>query len=295
VTALLQLIVAGLAAGSIYGLIALGFLIIHHASGIVNFAQGNVLMIGAVTSYLVLGVLGWGYLAAIPIVLAVAVALAFAFDRGVVRPLQRKGAPVYSIVIATLIFGIILAELAALVAGDQQRGVPALIPNDPVSLGGLSVRPQVILTVVLAWIIVGAVWWFFNRTLTGLSLRAVGHNRIGAAVTGVRVRRMVVVSFVLSFAITAIAGLLIAPILGAGPRMGLDLGVKGFAAAVLGGFDSVYKAMIAGVALGILETLTSYYLSSAYSSAIAYAVLLVALCLQPLRPWLAARRRTVAA
>ncbi|PJJ55608.1 branched-chain amino acid ABC transporter permease [Compostimonas suwonensis] len=286
----LQLIIAGLAVGSIYGLIALGFLIIHHATGIVNFAQGNMLMVGAVTSYLVVSQFGLSYFVAIPVVVVVAVLVALVFDHGLVRPLQRRGAPVYSIVVGTLVFGIILAELAALIAGDQQRGVPPLVPNDPISLAGLSVRPQTLLSVLVAWAIVVGVWFFFNRTLSGLSLKAVGLNRTGAEVTGIRVPRMLTIAFIVSIVITCIGGLLIAPILGAGPRMGLELGVKGFAAAVLGGFDSVNKAMIAGVALGILETLTAYYLSSAYASAIAYAVLLVALCIQPLRVQIMSRR-----
>lgn len=284
--ALLQLIIAGVAAGSIYGLIALGFLVINHASGIVNFAQGNILMMGAVSSYMFVMVLGWSYLVAVPLVVVVSVLIALVFDQGLVKPLQSRGAPTMSIVVATLIFGLLLAEVAALVAGDERRGVAAPIPNDPIKIGELSTRPQILFTVVIAWLIVALVGWFFKKTLLGLALKSVGINRTGAAVSGVPVKRMVVLSFLISFAITGIAGLLIAPILGAGPRMGLDLGVKGFAAAVVGGFGNVNHAMVAGVVIGVLETLSSYFLSSTYSSAIAYGVLLVALFVQPAREWL---------
>jgi branched-chain amino acid transport system permease protein len=278
-----QLVLSGLATGSIYGLIALAFLVINHATGIVNFAQGSMLMVGAVASFLVLSHFRLGYFAAVPLVLLVGLALAAVFNLGLVRPLNRRGAPLYSVVVGTIAFGVVLEEGAALLVGDEMHGVPPVVANKPLSLGGVSVLPQTLISVAVAWAVVGGVWLFFNRTLTGISLRAVGINRIGAAVSGIRVPRMIASGFVLSMMVICVAGLLIAPTIGAGPRMGLDLGVKGFAAAVLGGMSSVYRGMIAGLAIGVLETTSAYYLSSSYAAAIAYAVLLVALCLQPLR------------
>jgi len=275
--------VAGVATGSVYGLIALGFLIINHATGVVNFAQGVMLMVGAVSTYLLVVVLGLSYWVAIPLVIIIGVLLALVFDQTLVTPLQKRNAPVFSIVIGTLLFGSVIAELAAQIAGDQPHGVPAIVDNSPITIGELTIRPQTVISLIAAWVIVLGVWYFFNKTLTGLSVRALGINRTGAAVVGVRVKRMVRIAMILSIVVTVIGGLLIAPILGAGPRMGIDLGVKGFAAAVLGGFNSVYLAMAAGVALGVLEVLTAFYVSSAYSSAVAYALLLLALCLQPIR------------
>jgi branched-chain amino acid transport system permease protein len=279
----LQLLLAGVATGSIYGLIALGFLVIHHATGIVNFAQGQMLMIGSVASYIALSALGLGYLAAVPLVILIGVALSLFFNYGLVKPLQRRKAPTYSVVVGTIALGLILADGAALVVGDERRGVPSVFANDPISIGSLSVLPQTIVTVVAAWLIVGGIWLFFNKTVTGLSLRAVGLNRVGAAVSGIRVPRLIAIAFAISIVVTVVAGMLIAPTLGAGPRMGLEIGVKAFAAAILGGFDSVYRGMIAGVFIGVLEVYTAYYVSSAFAPAIAYAVLLVALCLLPLR------------
>jgi branched-chain amino acid transport system permease protein len=278
-----QLVLSGLATGSIYGLIALAFLVINHATGIVNFAQGSMLMVGAVASFVVLSHFRLGYLAAVPLVVLVGLALAAVFNLGLVRPLNRRGAPLYSVVVGTIAFGVVLEEGAALLVGDEMHGVSPVVANKPLSVGGVSVLPQTLISVAVAWAIVGGVWLFFNRTLTGISLRAVGINRIGAAVSGIRVPRMIASGFMLSMVVICVAGLLIAPIIGAGPRMGLDLGVKGFAAAVLGGMSSVYRGMIAGLAIGVLETTSAYYLSSSYAAAIAYAVLLVALCLQPLR------------
>lgn len=279
----LQLLLAGVATGSIYGLIALGFLVIHHATGIVNFAQGQMLMIGSVASYVALSTLGLGYVAAVPLVILVGVALSLVFNYVLVKPLQRRKAPAFSIVVGTIALGLILADGAALIVGDERRGVPPVFPNEPLRIGAVTVLPQTVITVVVAWLIVGAIWIFFNKTTTGLSLRAVGLNRVGAAVSGIRVPQLIAIAFAISIVVTVVAGMLIAPTLGAGPRMGLEIGVKAFAAAILGGFDSVYRGMIAGVLIGVLEVFAAYYVSSAFAPAIAYAVLLVALCLQPLR------------
>ncbi|WP_104190569.1 branched-chain amino acid ABC transporter permease [Cryobacterium sp. Y82] len=279
----LQLLLAGVATGSIYGLIALGFLVIHHATGIVNFAQGQMLMIGTVSSYIILSQLGIGYLLAVPLIVIIGIVLSLAFNNVLVKPLVRRNAPVYSVVVGTIAVGLLLEEGAALIVGDQMHGVPPVMPNVPIQVGSLTVLPQTVITVVVAWAIVGAIWLFFNRTITGVSLRAVGINRTGAAVSGISVPRLIAIAFGISIVVTVIAGMLIAPTLGAGPHLGFDIGVKAFAAAILGGFDSVYRGMIAGVFIGVLEIFTAYYVSSAFAPTIAYAVLLLALCLQPLR------------
>jgi branched-chain amino acid transport system permease protein len=279
----LQLLLAGAATGSIYGLIALGFLVIHHATGVVNFAQGQMLMVGGVSSYIFLNHLGISYIAAVPMIVFVGIVLSFAFNHVLVKPLVRRNAPIYSVVVGTIAVGLLLEEGAALIVGDQMHGVPPILPNTPIQIGSLTVLPQTVITVLVAWAIVGLIWVFFNRTITGVSLRAVGINRTGAAVSGISVPRLVAIAFAISIVVTVIAGMLIAPTLGAGPRLGFDIGVKAFAAAILGGFNSVYRGMIAGVFIGILETFTAYYVSSAFAPTIAYAVLLLALVLQPLR------------
>jgi branched-chain amino acid transport system permease protein len=296
VDTLLQLVISGAAIGSAYGLIALGFLVIYHTTGVVNFAQGDIMMLGAVVTMLVLAA-GQSYLLVLVALLATAIAAALLFRFGLLHPLMRRRAPEYSLVVGTIVFGLILQELVVLVVGDRSFGVASPLPNTPIRLGGVAILPQTILMVVVSWALVGLVWLFFTRTLTGIALRAVGVNRTGAAVSGVRVGRLIMLGIVLSVVITVIAGMLVAPTLGASPRMGLELAVKGFAAAVMGGFGSVYRAMIAGVVLGVVELLGSYYISSAYSPLIAYAFLLVALFVQSGRGLSrrARKRRRVAA
>lgn len=278
---LLQLLISGVALGSIYGLVALGFLVIFHATGLVNFSQGEMLMVGSMTTYVLLMAQDRNYgLVVIGVVLA-GLVLAAVFRFGLYEPLRRKDAPMYSLVVATIAFGLVLTEVMALLVGNTRFGVDPIASGGPISFGGVTIGRQMLAIVGLTWLLVGAVWLFFNRSLTGMSLRAVGINRTAAAVSGVRVGRLVTIGFAVSIVITGIAGLLIAPVLGAGAHMGLPLAVKGFGAAVLGGMSSVYRGMVAGLGIGMTETLSSYYVSSAYAPVIAYSILLVALVLLP--------------
>jgi branched-chain amino acid transport system permease protein len=279
----LQLAVSGVALGSIYGLVALGFLVIYHATGLVNFAQGQLLMVGAMAMFLLLMRIGLPFPVAVVGVVLVALALTIVFRFGVHLPLVKRGAPSHDMVVATIAFGLVLTEVAALAIGNTRYGVDPIVDAPPLAIGGVTIQTQSLVIVIVAWVLVGALWLFFNRTLTGISLRAVGLNRTAAAVSGVRVGRLITIGFAISVVVTAIGGMLIAPIIGVGPDMGLVLAVKGFAAAVLGGMSSVYRGMVAGVGIGLVEILASYYLSSAYAPVIAYAILLVALVLMPAR------------
>lgn len=277
----LQLAVSGIALGSIYGLIALGFLVIYHATGLVNFAQGQLLMVGAMATYLLLMKLELSYPIAILGVLGVALILAFLFRYGLHRPMVKRGAPTTNMVVATIAFGLVLTAAAELFIGNTKYGVDPMFPGPPIEVGGISIQTQSLVIVIVAWVLVAGIWFFFTKTLTGVSLRAVGLNRTAAAVSGVRVSRLITIAFIISIIVTAVGGMLVAPIIGAGPNMGLAIAVKGFAAAVIGGMSSVYRGMVAGVAIGLIEMLSSYYLSSAWAPVIGYAILFFALVLMP--------------
>jgi branched-chain amino acid transport system permease protein len=282
-TTLLQLAVSGAALGGVYGLVATGFLVVYHASGLVNFAQGQLLMVGAMSAFVLIMRVHLPYPVATAGVLVIALVVAAVFRFGVHVPLLRSRAPSHNMVVATIAFGLVLTEVAALAIGNAQYGVDPIAGGGPLSVGGVSIQKQALVIVVVAWALVAALWLFFNRTLTGISLRAVGLNPTAAAVSGVRVPRLITLGFAVSVAVTAAGGMLIAPIVGAGPNMGLALAVKGFAAAVLGGMSSVYRGMLAGLGIGLVEILTSYYVSTAYAPVVAYAALFIALTLMPAR------------
>ncbi len=277
----LQLAVSGIATGSIYGLIALGFLVVYHATGLVNFAQGQILMVGAMAIFVFVMQFGLDYWIGIIAVIVVALLLALVFRFGVHVPLVRRGAPGHDMVVATIAFGLVLVEVVALTIGNARYGVDPIVSGAPLAISEITIQIQALIIVIVAWALVGALWIFFNKTLTGISLRAVGLNPTAARVSGVRVNRLITLGFAISVVVTVLAGMLIAPLTNAGAHMGMELAVKGFAAAVLGGMSSVYRGMVAGVAIGLIEVLASYYISGAYAGLIAFAILFVALVLMP--------------
>jgi len=283
VETLLQLAVSGIALGSIYGLVALGFLVLYQATGLVNFAQGQILMVGAMAAFVLLMQQGLSYPVTVIGIVVVSLLLTMVFRFGVHLPMTRRDAPSFLMVVATIAFGLVLTAGAELWIGNRRYGVEPLIEGPPLQLGGVYIQTQSLVIVVVSWALVGGLWFFFTKTLTGVSLRAIGVNRTAADVSGVRVGWLVTLAFAISVGATVIGGMLVAPLVGAGPTMGVAIAVKGFAAAVLGGMASVYRGMVAGVAIGLVELLSSYYISSEWAPVIAYALLFAALVLMPAR------------
>jgi branched-chain amino acid transport system permease protein len=276
----IQLFIAGISAGSIYGLIALAFLIIYNATRIVNFAQGEMVMAGAMMTFFGLGLVRLNYLAAFLIMAGAMVILAQLFKLILVAPLERRSAPLFSIVIGTIAFGTIASEGFGLWLGKQEYGVPPIVANVPLQFGNLSILPQNLFIILISWGLVAMIWFFFNRTMAGRSLRAVGINPEGAAVSGIKVSKMRTVGFTLSALVSGIGGMLLAPITGASPYIGLSLAVKGFAAAILGGMGNIYAGMIGGLIIGVAESFASYYISQ-FAEAITYGIMLVMLFFKP--------------
>ncbi|MBB6453712.1 branched-chain amino acid transport system permease protein [Salirhabdus euzebyi] len=275
-----QLLIAGISTGSIYGLIALAFLIIYNSTQIVNFAQGEMVMVGAMMTFFGLSFHSFSYLSTFFIVIGSMIVIAFIFQHVLVKPLQKQGASMFSIIIGTIALGIVLSEGMGLWLGKQQYGVPPIIPNNPISLGNITILPQNLLIIIISWSLVISIWYFFNRTMTGLSLRAVSISTEGAQVSGIKISRMLAIGFTLSAVVSGIGGLLIAPVVGASPYLGLSIAVKGFAAAILGGMGNIYAGMIGGIIIGISESFFSFYIPS-YAEAITFTIMLFMLVVKP--------------
>jgi branched-chain amino acid transport system permease protein len=276
--ALVQYLLAGLTLGAIYALVALGFAIIYNASYVINFAQGEFVMIGGMTtvSFIDTGLpLPLAALAAI----AVAALIGFLLEKFAVEP--ARGAPVVTLIIITIGASILLRGLATLVWDKKIHAVPAFSGDAPIAIGGAMLAPQSLWVLGATLAAVAALWWFFNRTLIGKAILAVSHNRLAAQLVGVSVRRVLAVSFALSAALGAFAGILIAPITFTSWDAGVMLGLKGFAAAILGGLGSGPGAIAGGLALGLLEALGAGYVSSAYKDVIAFAIILAVLVFMP--------------
>ena len=275
---LLQFVLAGLTIGAIYALVALGFSIIYNASQVINFAQGEFVMIGGMATAALAGA-GWPLPAAIVAAVLLAAGIGLALEKFAVEP--ARGASVVTLIIITIGASILLRGVATLVWDKNIHPLKAFSGEMPIHVGAATVVPQSLWVIGVTLAIVLVLTWFFGRTLLGKALLATSHNRLAAQLVGINVRHVLLAAFGLSAALGAIAGVLIAPITFTSWDIGVMLGLKGFAAAILGGMGSGPGAVIGGLALGLAEALGAGYLSSAYKDAIAFVIILAVLFFLP--------------
>jgi branched-chain amino acid transport system permease protein len=271
-----QFLLTGLTVGSIYALVALGFVLIYSVTGILNFAQGEFSTVGALVCA---SLLAWHVPlgAAAPCAVALVCVLGAAMDRLAIQP-AFGGHPLTLIIIT---FGVSMAirGLALVLWGADPYPLPEFSPGPPiVILGGVLVR-QAGWAIGLSVAAVAALL-FFARTFPGAAVRACADNPLAARLVGISPRRMSLLAFTVSAALGAVAGIVIAPITGATYDMGLSLGLKGFVAAVIGGLASAPAAVAGGYLVGVIEALLTGYLSPGYATAVTFLVLLVVLFLQ---------------
>jgi branched-chain amino acid transport system permease protein len=275
---LLQYLFSGLTNGAIYALIALGFSIIFNATTIINFAQGEFVMLGALT---VISLYSLGLALPLAFVLAVAAVtlMGLAFERLAIRP-ARDATPI-SLIIITVGGGVLIKGLAMLFWGKDAYTLPAFSGQKPLMLAGATMLPQSVWIFALTILLVSALEVFFRFTLLGKAMRAASFNPVAARLVGIRVSQMVQFSFALSAALGAMAGVMIAPITMGVYDMGTMLGLKGFCAAVIGGLGSTFGGVLGGMVLGVAEAFTSGMLSSGYRDAVAFLILLLVLFFRP--------------
>ena len=275
---LAQYLLSGITIGAIYALVALGFSIIFNASHVINFAQGEFVMIGGMTTVSLIRT-GLPLPLAIVAAVAVAAAMGLALEKFAVEP--ARGAPVVTLIIITIGASIFLRGLAILVWDKKLHTLPPFSGHRPIEIAGAALLPQSLWVLGVTLAIVLLLWWFFGRTLLGKAILATSHQRLAAQLVGINVRQVVFISFGLSAALGAVAGILITPITLTSWDVGIMLGLKGFAAAVLGGLGSGPGAVVGGLVLGIAETLSAGYLSSAYKDVIAFVLMLAVLFFRP--------------
>jgi branched-chain amino acid transport system permease protein len=274
----MQYLLTGLTVGAIYALVALGFSIIFNASQVINFAQGEFVMIGGMATVSLTGT-GLPYMLAVPLAIVAAGLVGLALEKFAVEP--ARGASVVTLIIITIGASIFLRGLAMLVWDKNLHALKPFSGDAPISLAGATILPQSLWVLGVTFAIVLALSWFFGRTLLGKAMLATSHNRLAAQLVGINVRMVLFLSFGLSAALGAVAGILIAPITLTSYDVGVMLGLKGFAAAILGGLGSGIGAVIGGLVLGIAETMSAGYLSSAYKDAIAFVIILAVLFFMP--------------
>jgi branched-chain amino acid transport system permease protein len=272
-TSFLQTVAGGLSTGAVYALVAMGFSIVYRTMGLVNFAHADVVMIGAyiTVTFFLTARLPFG----ISLVLAVVItgALGLVMER-VLRPLESKDLNL--MLIGTIGFGIVLESLAILIWGSFGTAVPTPIPDVPINMGGVIVTSYQLLIIGVSAIVMVLLFLFLDRTKLGTAMQAAAMDRMAATAMGVNVGTANGIAFAIGSAIAAVAGALVGPLLYVSPGMGASIGIKGFAAAILGGFGNIPGAILGGLIFGLIEAFSAGRFS-AYSDLITFVIFAAAI------------------
>ncbi len=274
----LQFLFAGLTVGAIYALIALGFSLIYNASHLINFAQGEFVMLGGMATV-------FAAAAGLPLPLAALAAIAIATLAGVaierlgIAP-ARNASPV-GLIIITIGAAILIRGLAGIVWDRNFHSLPPITGGRPLVVLGATLPSQSLWIFGVTLSVALALWFFFSRTMWGKAMLATAFNPLAAQLVGIDTRRVVMASFAIAGALGAVAGILITPLAPTHFQAGVILGLKGFAAAIVGGLGSGPGAFLGGLVIGLAEAMTAGYLSSAYKDAIAFVLILAFLVFRP--------------
>ncbi len=280
----LQLVVSGAAIGCIYALIALGFVLIYKATETVNFAQGDLMMVGGFVGLSFMSLLGLPFWIAFVLAIMAMAALGMATERIVLRPLL--GQPAFTVVMVTIGLGYLARGLVTMIPywGTETHTLPVPYKDEVIWLGGegtgLVISVEHLVIIIVTVLLVTSLYAFFRFTRLGIAMQATSQNQLAAFYMGIPVRRINMMIWGLSAAICGAAGLLLAPITFVHANMGF-VGLKAFPAAVVGGFGSIPGALVGGLIIGIVESLAGFYLPEGIKDIAAYIVVLLMLLLKP--------------
>ena len=277
-----QQIVAGLAAGAIYAALALALVLIHRATGVINFAQGEMAMFTTYIAWTLITNHGWGYWPAFVATLVVAFIGGVLIQRVVIRPVER--APILTIVIVTIGLVLTFNGLAGMIWSAEVRAFPSAFPNDTVDVGGVAISLEDLGTIGIVLVLVALLWAFFQFTKIGLAMRAAALNPDASRLVGVRVGWMLAIGWGLAAVLGAVAGMLAAPSFLLAPTLMQAILIFAFAAAVLGGIDSPFGAVAGGLLLGVgLNLIETYidFIGADLKLPVALLIILVVLLVRP--------------
>ncbi len=275
----LQFIFMGLQRGSIYALVAMGFNIIYNSTGLINFAQGEFVVLGGLMMVTLTMTLSLPMPVAFVITVLFGMIVGILMERLTINPV--KSPSVMRLIIITIAVSIIIKGLAMIFWGKESHFMRHFSSEETFEIFGATILPQTLWIIGILVLVVICFILFFNYTMTGKSMRACAINRDAARLTGINDRNMVMLSFALSAGIGAIAGIIITPIIQMDYARGALLGLKGFGAAVVGGLGNSLGAVVAGILLGVIEALGGGYISSHYMDAMALLIMLVVLFIRP--------------
>ena len=276
----IQLVISGIAQGCIYGLIALGFVLIYKATETVSFAQGELMMLGAFCGLACMTFLGFPFWLSVLSSIAAMAAFGVFLERLVIRPIL--GQPAFSVVMLTIGIGYVARGLITMIPGigTETHTLPVPYKDQVWKLGGLVLNVEQMVVIASTAVLSGVLYLVFSRSKVGLAMQASSQNQLAAYYMGIPVKRLNGLVWGLAAAVAAIAGLLLAPITFVHANMGF-IGLKAFPAAVVGGFGSLPGAIVGGLVIGIVESLSGFYLPDGFKDVAAYVVVLIMLMVKP--------------
>lgn len=273
-----QLIISGLSQGCVYGLIALGFVLIYKATEMVNFAQGDMMMLGAFLAYTFSNLLELNFGLVILLTFLSMAAFGAILERVVLRPML--GEPPFAVLMLTIGLGFILRAVAGAIWGNEPRALDTPFAGGVFRFGDLIVGYENLAIVVGTVLLCGVLFIFFKFTRLGIAMQAASQNQLAAYYVGIPVKAIFAMVWALSAVISATAGILVAPVMLVDPLMGF-IGIKAFAAAIVGGFGSLPGAIVGGLIVGLVEQFAGLYLPPGFSDMSAYVILLLMLMIRP--------------
>ncbi|MES2631328.1 MAG: branched-chain amino acid ABC transporter permease [Pseudomonadota bacterium] len=274
----IELVVSGLAVGAMYGLVAMSFAIIYKATGVVNFAQGEMGMLSAYTTWSLATTFGTGGLLTVFVAVIVGAALGLLCERLIMRPML--GEPVLSVVLVTVGLAVVLRSIVTIIWGASPHKFEVAGADKIIDLGGLGLRVSQLGVLAALLLAVLGFWFFLRHSRFGVAMRAVAADEKTARLMGVSTARVQAVAWASSSALAGLAGALFAVIYGLTPTI-FELGLKAFPATVLGGFDSILGSGLSGLIIGVLENLVGGYLPSTFKEIAGFVLILVVLMVRP--------------
>ena len=270
-----QYIITGITLGAVYAIVALGFTIIFNVTGIINFAQGEFVMLGGMMGFWLLRTTGLPLPLALALAVVATALIGLSLERLAIRP--ARNAPMVSLIIITIGASILIRGVAGQVWGKDAVPLPAFSGEESIRLLGAAIHPQSLWVLGTALLVMVVLHLLLTYTMLGKALHACAINRRAASLMGIDAQTMSALSFLLAAGLGAIGGVVVAPMTMTSYSVGTMLGLKGFTAAAVGGFGSQLGAVIGGMLLGLVESLGAGFIHSAYKDAIALAVLFLAL------------------
>ena len=278
-TDFLQLLISGITIGSVYGLVAVGFCMVYNTTSVINFSQGEFVMLGGMVAATLSSDFGWP-LAAVLLFSVVTVTLAGLFAEKLTFGLSRKP-EVLNLIIVTIGLAIMIRGGVMMVLGTFPMTLPAFSGEEPLEFLGARVAPQAIWVVVVSILVMVAVGIFMKKSITGTAMRATAADQGTASLMGIPVGRLSTLSFAAASGIGAIAGVTIAPLMMTSYDQGTLIGLKGFCAAIIGGMGNIYGGFLGGLILGVMEVFTVGFGGSGYQDAVAFLFLILILLFRP--------------